>query len=100
MTMIIYLEVINVLHRLGHGDHKIGLVEEYFKASHFIFINKEADFRIIEKTRKHIGSINLKTMDLIIMSSVIDLKPDYFYTYDQKLSSAYQKYIYEKNIKR
>ena len=57
----------------------------------FLHLEAEHEIRIIRSAKKFIGTVSLKTMDLIIMSAVIDFKPDIVYSFDQVFNREYTK---------
>ena len=85
---IIYLEVINTLRRSKRNNEEIEEFKNFFKTKKKFQLVK-TDEKIYVKAEEIGKRVQLKTLDLLILTTVFDLKINQFYTFDKKLRKAY-----------
>lgn len=97
---IIYLEVMNTLTREKLSQKEIQKFNNILKLKPTFSLVK-MNKKIYRKAAKLTKILRLKTLDLIILTTALDLKVNRLYTYDKKLQKAYQ-FIknYEKTSKK
>ena len=87
---IIYLEVVNNLRRLKSSDLEIAEFKNIFKSKSKNKIQLvKTDEKIYIKAEQLGLKVQLKTLDLLILTTVDELKINRFYTFDKKLRKAY-----------
>lgn len=98
---IIYLEVINSLIKLQLPKKEILAFKNLVKKRPKIQLVK-TDKKIYRKAAKLAKKVRLKTLDLLILTTALQLKVNKFYTFDKKLKKAYQltKNLWQKKHQR
>lgn len=100
VPMIIYLEVINTLNRLGLSKKEIRFFKKTLKVKRKLRLVK-TDKKIYLKAEKMSKKVRLKTLDLLILTSALHLKVKEFHTFDKRLNKAYNfMKNYEKNSQK
>ena len=84
---IIYLEVINSLRRLKKSLQVIESFRSHLKLKKIILV--KTNEKIYIKADKLSEKVRLKTLDLLILTTVLELKIDKFFSFDKKLRKAY-----------
>lgn len=89
VPIVVYIEVINTLKRLKFDKKYLKSVMEDFcknKDIEIVYPNKQFWHK---KVRIDTDRIQLKTLDLLILSFALESRVDRFYSFDRRLAKAY-----------
>ena len=84
---IIYLEVINSLRRLNKPQQDINDFRAHLKLKKIVLV--KTNDKIYIKAEALSEAVRLKTLDLLILTTVLELKINKFFSFDKKLRKAY-----------
>lgn len=85
---LIYLEVINTLNRISAGEDLAAAFRDMFKKQRKLMLVKVNE-KIYIRAEEFAKKVKLKTLDLLILTSVFDQRINKFISFDNKLRKAY-----------
>jgi predicted nucleic acid-binding protein len=89
---LIYLEVMNNMLKLNLSADRIALFKNLFKTQKKIRLEKTNE-KIYIKAEENAKKVRLKTLDLLIVTTVLEHKADRFISFDKRLRKSHHKLL-------
>ena len=91
LPTIVYIEVLNVLKRIGVAKKTLRKIKTIFLTKRNIKIIHPPKRFWLNHVEKYMDRVKLKSSDLIILAHTLEFKTNKFFSFDKKLKQGYFK---------